>query len=329
MGLIVASASDDETVKLWDVAEKKQITTLDAHTSLVLSVSFSPDGNILASASRDRTVRLWDVATGEQIARFVHTGPRESGPIQSPTVAFSPNGAVLASGSGGGTVRLWNTTTRKEIATFFGHTRQVSSVAVSPDGTILASGSLDGTVLLWDLTKSQRRPYELVKISGDKQKGPMGSELENPFVVIVRDQFGDPLSRAQVRFTVISGSGTLAVEHTLTGSEGRATSRLTVGRELGATSIEVTVAGTQHSLTFVVRALPSPDFDGDGNVGFADFLNFVSVFGLNWGTVGYDVLLRSGRGWDHRVWRFSDLCQRVWQRSFVRLIRGSYTQPER
>src|SRR3954454_9249851 len=60
-GKMLASGSNDETIKLWDVQAGKEHATLKGHTNEVTSVAFSPDGKTLASASLDGTVRLWDV----------------------------------------------------------------------------------------------------------------------------------------------------------------------------------------------------------------------------------------------------------------------------
>ena len=65
-GAILASASNDRTVRLWDAKTGEEKQTLEGHSDWVQAVAFSPDGAILASASRDRTVRLWDAKTGEE-----------------------------------------------------------------------------------------------------------------------------------------------------------------------------------------------------------------------------------------------------------------------
>ena len=148
-GTTLASGSGDGTVKLWDVATGRNITTLDGHTDRVSSVSFSLDGTTLASGSWDKTVKLWDVATLQNIATLPHTGSVYS-------VSFSPDGTTLASGADWGEVKLWDVTTGANIATLGGIFTleggpHVNSVSFSPDGTTLASGAWGGTVKLWDV----------------------------------------------------------------------------------------------------------------------------------------------------------------------------------
>jgi WD40 repeat protein len=98
-GKLLASASADNTVRVWELATK-QHRVFAGHEGPVESVLFSPDGRALLSASRDRTVRLWDVATGEGRVLRGHEGGVEQ-------ALFSPDGRVFASGSLDGTVRLW------------------------------------------------------------------------------------------------------------------------------------------------------------------------------------------------------------------------------
>ena len=146
-GTILASGSEDRTVKLWDVATQKNAGALEGHTAGVTSVAFSPDGTILVSGSWDKTVKLWDVATQK------NAGALEGHTAGVISVAFSPDGIILVSGGGDKTVKLWDVATQKNAGTLEGHTAGVTSVAFSPDGAMLASGGGDGdrTVKLWDV----------------------------------------------------------------------------------------------------------------------------------------------------------------------------------
>ena len=60
--LLLASASDDGTVRLWDLTTRRLTGTLKGHDGPVLGVAFSPDARQLATGGDDRTVRLWNVA---------------------------------------------------------------------------------------------------------------------------------------------------------------------------------------------------------------------------------------------------------------------------
>ncbi|RYP44524.1 hypothetical protein DL768_009019 [Monosporascus sp. mg162] len=143
-GKTLASASADNTVRLWDAATGAQQQTLEGHSDWVNAVAFSPDGKTLMSASTDKTVRLWDAATGAQ----QQTLEGHSDWVNA--VAFSPDGKTLASASGDKTVRLWDAATGAQQQTLEGHSDWVSAVAFSPDGKTLASASNDKTVRLWD-----------------------------------------------------------------------------------------------------------------------------------------------------------------------------------
>jgi WD40 repeat protein len=57
--MLLASVSDDKTIKLWDVASGNLRQTLAGHDDIVFSVAFSRDGRILASGSVDKTIKLW------------------------------------------------------------------------------------------------------------------------------------------------------------------------------------------------------------------------------------------------------------------------------
>ncbi|MEG4121511.1 CHAT domain-containing protein, partial [Microcoleus sp. N9_B4] len=149
-GTLLATASSDHTVKLWDTSTGKQINTLSGHTDSVVAVSFSPNGKLLATASDDKTVKLWDSTTGKQINTL-------SGHTASVyLVSFSPNGKLLATGNSENTVKLWDTSTGKEIKTLSGHKDGVNDFSFSPNGKLLAAASSDKTVKLWDTSTGKQ-----------------------------------------------------------------------------------------------------------------------------------------------------------------------------
>ena len=100
-GQTLASASYDNTIRLWDVVTGEQKQVFTGHKGSGRNVWFSPDGQTVASASYDNTVRLWDVVTGKQ--KQVFTQPM--GRVES--VRFSPEGGMIVSGRYDDMIYLW------------------------------------------------------------------------------------------------------------------------------------------------------------------------------------------------------------------------------
>ncbi|MFE0059503.1 hypothetical protein, partial [Streptomyces sp. NPDC059003] len=173
-GRLLATASYDRTVRLWDVANRSRPKPLGkpltGHTSWVSSAVFSPDGATLASASDDGTIRLWDVRDRARPRPLGAPVTGHRGTIY--LLAFSPDGGTLASASEDHTVRLWNMADPrrpKALRTLTGHTAPVRSVAFSPDGRTLAAGGDNGVIRLWN-TADPRHPEPVRKVlTGHKE----------------------------------------------------------------------------------------------------------------------------------------------------------------
>jgi WD40 repeat protein len=161
-GKLLASASQDSTVKLWKVTTKEQYASLQ-HQNPVYTVSFSPEGSILASGDSKGYVRFWDIKNKHQ-SDIIYS--EDLSPIKS--IDFNYNGSILALGgegnwAEGNHLQLLDVSTKKVIHSLAGHNKPINSVAFSPDGQTLASGSQDGSVKLWDVKSGK----ELLTLSDD------------------------------------------------------------------------------------------------------------------------------------------------------------------
>ncbi|NEQ75411.1 MAG: hypothetical protein F6K23_21575 [Okeania sp. SIO2C9] len=140
-GKTMATASWDNTARLWDADTGKELATLN-HKSRVNAVAFSSDGKTIATGSSDNTARLWDAETGKELATLNHKSRVNA-------VAFSSDGKIIATASWDNTARLWDAETGNELATL-NHEGAVIAVAFSSDGKTIATASDDNTARLWD-----------------------------------------------------------------------------------------------------------------------------------------------------------------------------------
>src|SRR5262249_43349738 len=127
-GKLLATASDDGQVKLWDPATAKEVRTVrypeNEEKGSFRAVAFSPDGKRLVTGTRDGRVTVWDTDTGKPIFT---TDKGHAGVVVS--VAFSPDGKMIASGSGDKTVKLWDADTGLPQQTLEGQLGGIYSVA--------------------------------------------------------------------------------------------------------------------------------------------------------------------------------------------------------
>lgn len=160
-GTLVATASQDSSIKLWDANTGQAAKTLRGHKGYVDQVVFSPDGTFLASRSNDRTIKIWDVRSGELTATL------EGHQNYIAEITFSPDGKELLSASSNATIRRWNAMTGNEIAKLVKSERG-EGVAFSPDGKRFLTRSRSAFII-WDLADGQEIARQASTIGSLKQ----------------------------------------------------------------------------------------------------------------------------------------------------------------
>ncbi|OAL56447.1 WD40 repeat-like protein [Pyrenochaeta sp. DS3sAY3a] len=151
-GSMIASASENQTIKLSHAGTGILKNTLVGHSGPVVCVKFSPDSTLLASCAYDQ-IRVWDTTTGAGLRSLV-------GHIDTVRkLAFSPSGELLVSASDT-TIKLWDASTGRNIHTLTGHTSSITGLAFLPNRQTLASCSLDRTIKLWNvLSKEEEEEF--------------------------------------------------------------------------------------------------------------------------------------------------------------------------
>lgn len=176
-GDYIATASDDQTARLWDVETSIPLVEFQGHSNFVFSIKFNPQSNLIATGSFDETVKVWDIRCGE----CVSTLPAHSDPVTS--VDFNCDGTCIASGSYDGLIRIWDTATSECLKTIYAEGNPpVGFLRFSPNGKFILSNSLDSKIRMWSTTddKPTTKNISLRKSQGDRffksYGGPSGHQ---------------------------------------------------------------------------------------------------------------------------------------------------------
>ncbi len=198
-GAMLASASWDQTVRLWPLAGGAA-RVLEGHTQNVNGVAFAPDGRTLVSVSYDQSVRIWPLSgasaptvvampsplnavaiggDGEIVAGGADgklyflsaagaaAGEIAAGPKPVISIAISPEGALVAAASIGGSVAVIDRRTRSLARTLVGPGLPVWSVAFLPDSRTLLTGGADNIIRRWDAVTGDTIDPLLLETAGD------------------------------------------------------------------------------------------------------------------------------------------------------------------
>src|SRR5262249_23122052 len=130
-------ADTSGTVRVWDVATRRELHRHNEHDGSVLKAVFSPDGKHAATVGADGTVRIWDLATGRSVRSWSADDTRSVF-----TVAYRADGRGTLTSGWDGSVRLWDAATGKEVRRYRSE-KGSARAALSPDGKLVAANGKD------------------------------------------------------------------------------------------------------------------------------------------------------------------------------------------
>ncbi|KAJ1672735.1 hypothetical protein EV182_006601, partial [Spiromyces aspiralis] len=142
---VVASASFDCTVRLWDIDEQKQVSCLEGHQLSVFDVTWRADGELLGTASLDRTCVLWDVKQEKEVTRFQCSGLAQCirFSTQAPHISFASDST--------GKIYILDSRSPETRNYLDNGTSMVNTLHCFEDEVRLASGDMNGDIKVWDV----------------------------------------------------------------------------------------------------------------------------------------------------------------------------------
>jgi U3 small nucleolar RNA-associated protein 13 len=186
---IVASGSQDSTIRIWNSNDLSSVATLSGHKKGIWRVCFSPVDRCLASCSGDRTVRLWSLNDYSCLRTFQgHTASVLA-------VKFINHGMQLVSSSSDGLIRLWTIRTGECENTFDKHKDKIWSLSLSKtDSNVFYSAGSDSCIIKWmddtdqieeDRLKSAERVLLLEQSLSNSIRNKKYNEVINTFIDVL------------------------------------------------------------------------------------------------------------------------------------------------
>lgn len=152
----VVSGSGNGTIRVWNIADARELLVMNGHSEGVTVLGLIPDGLRLLSGSWDQSLRIWNLETGAQEAAFLLEEKVRC-------AAVFPDGKRIVAGLGDGSIVIVELT-NGVIRRLSGHQKEVLGLAVTPDGRHLVSSAEHSTLLIWDL--SSGTPERLEGLGG-------------------------------------------------------------------------------------------------------------------------------------------------------------------
>lgn len=147
---LVASASQDKSVKVWHAHGLTLAGVCRGHKRGVWAINFSPVDQCLASASGDKTIKLWSMKDFSCLKTF------EGHTASVLNVAFLTAGMQLMSTGADGLVKLWTIKSNECVVTMDNHRDKVWALDVLPDSSEVLTGGADSNIHLWmDVTEAE------------------------------------------------------------------------------------------------------------------------------------------------------------------------------
>lgn len=143
-GSLLASASEDTTVKVWRCSDASLVATGTHHPQQATAVAFSPHDDTLVSGGYDGWLKVWAPSDFVTLRSLDAHGGRVTG------ASFSPDGSLCATCGTDGRVLVWTTAGWNLAQTFAGPAGVLNALAWAPDGQWLAAGGDDKQVRLWN-----------------------------------------------------------------------------------------------------------------------------------------------------------------------------------
>jgi U3 small nucleolar RNA-associated protein 13 len=167
---LIATGSQDKTVKLWKSTDLSLRATLKGHRRGVWDCQFSPYDRVLATGSGDKTIKLWSLGDFSCVRTF-------QGHVASVLrVRFLSGGLQLVSSGGDGLVKLWTIRTNECETTMDGHDAKVWALDLAPGGKALVSGGADSQLVVWEDTTKE---VENAKLAEEEEAILMDQRLAN------------------------------------------------------------------------------------------------------------------------------------------------------